>query len=175
MEIMESKRQNLFQHAMAYGVVMGGLFSANFMLSTMGRVGNMLSYLVIGAIAYCTYYFACLFRDRECEGVLSYGKGLSYIVMLYFFAAVISSTVKFVFFTWISPDFLANLLNQSILILEEMNLPSMDESVTMQTLETMLSPMVYVFQSLWMNVFVGLFVGFVVAAFTKKEKNLFEE
>ena len=85
MEIMESKRQNLFQHAMAYGVVMGGLFSANFMLSTMGRVGNMLSYLVIGAIAYCTYYFACLFRDRECEGVLSYGKGLSYIVMLYFF------------------------------------------------------------------------------------------
>jgi cbb3-type cytochrome oxidase subunit 3 len=56
-----------------------------------------------------------------------------------------------------------------------MNIPSMDESVTQQTLETMLSPMVYVLQSLWMNVFMGLFVGFIVAAFAKKEKNLFEE
>lgn len=175
MEIMESKQQNLFQHAMAYGAIMGGLFSVNFLMSTMGKVGNMLSYLVIGAIAYCTYYFVCLFRDRECDGVLSYGKGLSYIVMLYFFAAVISSVVKYVFFMWISPDFLSNLLNQSLLLLEEMNIPSMDESVTQQTLETMLSPMVYVLQSLWMNVFMGLFVGFIVAAFAKKEKNLFEE
>jgi len=172
---MENKRRNLFQHAMAYGAIMGVLFSVNFLLSTMGKVGNILSYVAVGTIAYCTYYFTCLFRDRECEGALTYGKGLSYIVMLYFFAAIISATVKFVFFTWIKPDFLSDLLNQSLLILEEMNLPNMEQSLTTQTLETMLSPIVYVMQSLWMNVFTGLFVGLIVAAFTKKEKSLFEE
>ena len=70
---------------------------------------------------------------------------------------------------------LPNLLNQSLLILENMNLPNTNTEMSMEMLEKMLSPVVYATQTLWTNLFIGLLVGLIVAAFTKKEKNLFEE
>lgn len=173
---METKRPNLFKYAMKYGMIMGALFSVNFLLSTLGNAtGNILSYVVIGAISYCTYYFTIIFREKECDGALSYGKGLNYIITLYFFAAIISSAVKLLFFTWVNPEYLPNLLNQSLLLLESMNLPTEEFNMSSQMLDKMMSPAFYAMQTLWINVFIGLFVGLVVATFTKKEKSIFEE
>ena len=173
---MNATRPDLLTHTMKFGLIMGALFSVNFLLSTWGsKVGNALSYVVVGTIGYYTYHFTTLFRDQECEGVMSYGRGLAYVLLLYFFGGLISSVVKYVFVSWINPEFLPNLLNQSLLILENMNLPNTNTEMSMEMLEKMLSPVVYATQTLWTNLFIGLLVGLIVAAFTKKEKNLFEK
>ena len=172
---MDEKRPDLFRHTMRYGLFMGALFSANFLLSTLGGIGGMISYFVMGAIIYFTYNFTVLFRESECNGELTYGKGLRYVLLLYFFAAIISSVVKYVYFNWVNPEYLSNLLNQSMQVFESMSMPEEQMTTSINLLNKMMSPAFYAMQTLWMNVFMGLLVGLVMAAFTKKEKNLFEE
>jgi ABC-type uncharacterized transport system permease subunit len=88
---------------MLSGLIMGVFFSLNFLLSVSHNTFlSLLSYLVFAVILVTTYRFTIRFRDTECGGAISYGRAFSYILLLYFFAALISSVVNtFIFNTLI--------------------------------------------------------------------------
>lgn len=169
------QQPTLFKSAMKYGIPMGIIFSINFILATFkSPIVNFLTYFIMFICIYLTYRITCKYRDEHNNGELSYGKGWSFIVLLYFFAAIISSVVKYVYFQFINPDYLAELLNQTLLILEE--LPISEEEINVnESLETILSPINYSLQYLWINTMLGALLGLIMAAFTKKEKSIFEE
>lgn len=160
---------------MRYGIVMGILFSCNFLLSaSKNTILSLCSYVVIFLILYLTYRFTCSFRDHEREKVLSYSQGLSYIILLFFFGAIISSVFKFLYFCFIRPEYLAELLNQSLLLLEDLYSDNEQRDLSRRMIEKMLTPTSLALQYLWLNTLLGLLVGIVLAAFTKKEKSIFE-
>lgn len=116
---------------------------------------------------------AIRFRDEECKGVISYWKTFSFILLTFFFAAIISSVVKYIYFQYINPAYLESMFQESMKLLEKMKFPMNDASV--QQMESILKPASFTLQYIWVNVFAGTVVGLIMSGFIKKEKNLFGE
>ena len=118
---------NIFTSAMRGGLALGVLFSVNFLLSVpQNTITGLLTYAVMAVIVAATYRLAARFRDQECGGYIGYGKAFAFILASFFYAALISSLVKFIYFQFINPDYLGNLYNQSMLTLEKMGLSAAD-------------------------------------------------
>jgi len=173
---------NILKSAMKSGAVLGVLFSINFLLSipTNNTLAGIIKCLVVGAIILALYRLSTDFRDKECGGYITYGKSFSFILFSFFYAALISSMVKFVYFQFINPDHLNNLYNElnnlyneAMLLMEKMKFP-IDSSFE-DSLSSLLKPASFSLQYIWVNMLGGTFVGLIMAAFIKKEKNIFEE
>lgn len=122
---------NIFKSSMIYGLMMGILFSVNFIISIpQGNVFRIISFLITIVIVVVMYRYSVKFRDTECGGYITYGKSFSFIVLTFFFASIISAIVKFVYFQFINPEYLTNVLQQSIKVVESMNLPLDEEYYT---------------------------------------------
>lgn len=167
-------QQNFYRHAMTCGLILGLVFSVNFLLSLSKSLWlGLLTYFVMATIIYQTYRFVCHYRDTEQSGVISYGRSLWYIVVLYIFAAIISSAVKYVYFQFINPDYLNEVLNMTMATMEQLQL-SLPEDDAYDYLENMLTPINFTLQYIWVNAFLGFLVGVVMAAFVKKDKGIFD-
>ena len=165
-------QQNIFRSSMLNGLIMGGLFSVNFLFSAMTNpVLSLLSNLIIIYILIYTYKSTVKYRDHENEGSITYGKAFSFITLSYFFAGVISGIVKYIYFQFIKPDYLMAALDQSLVMMEKMNFPVSDQQV--ELMESMMKPATYALEVIWLNIFVGMIVGLIMAAFIKKEKDIF--
>jgi len=165
---------SITKSAMYNGLIMGVIFSINFLFSvskitSLVVLTNVIAILIIIGI----YRMAMQFRDTECNGIITYSKAFSLILLTFFFAAIISSVVKFVYFQFINPDYLDQMFQETMKVLNKMKFPVNDEMIN-QT-KSMLKPVNYTFVYIWTNVFFGLIVGLIMAAFIKKEKSILEE
>ena len=167
-------QSNIFKSSMSYGLILGALFSVNFLLSlTNNSLLGLLSWVVVAAILVATYKMAVRYRENDCEGFISYGKAFSLIALMFFFAAIISAFVKFIYLQFIDVTYLERQLEQAMLMLESMSLPIPNESYEIMT--TMLTPIFFSITSIFTNMFLGVFTGLIMAAFVNKEKGLFDE
>lgn len=165
---------SIFKSSMIYGLFMGILFAANFFISLpQGIIFRFLSFLIIILSVYAMYRFSVKYRDNECGGYISYGKSFSFILLTFFFASIISSIFKFFYFQFINPDYLTNLLQESLKIIDSMQLPVNEEFY--DQMEKMMKPITYSLQSIWVDVFLGIILGLIMSAFIKKDKNIFEQ
>ncbi len=166
-------KANPVKHAMKYGLILGALFSVNFLMSASANTTiQFLSNLATAAIIYFTYKFTVHFRKTEQNNTMTYFQGVSYIIWLFLFAAIISSAVKYIYWQFINPEYLPNLMNQSLLMLETMKIEITDEML--EQVQRTLRPAVMALQFIWINILTGLFVALITAAFTRKEKSIFE-
>ena len=172
-------QSNILKSAMSHGLILGVLFSVNFLLGITGNAWlKLLSNFVMVAILVAVYKMSVRFRDNDCKGVITYGKAFSLIVLMFFFAAIISSLVKYIYFQFINPDYLENLLQQSLLMYEAFlsKLPlSMSTEEIYENMGTIITPISFSLQYIWANVFAGVFVGLIMAGFVKKDKGLFDD
>lgn len=165
-------KPNLMNSAMRNGLILGIIFSLNFLFSISGNILlGLLSYAAIVFIVYITYRFTLQYRDIDNGGAISYRHALAYVVLLFLFAALISAIVKYVFFQFIKPGFLPDLMNKSIETMEQV-MPSVPDEVY-NNMGTMMTPINYTLMATWMNVVLGFFVGLIVAGLVKKDKDLF--
>jgi len=165
---------NIIKSAMTNGLILGVLFSVNFLLSISKSIPFvLLSYGLMALILVLTFQFSKQFRDKECNGIISFGKSFSFILLSYFFAALISSIVKFIYFQFINPEYLSKLLNDSMKAVEMLKLPI--DSASYEQMEGMMKPATFSLQFVWLNVFMGTIIGLIMSPFIKKEKNIFED
>ncbi len=158
---------NIIKTSMSNGLIMGVLFSLNFLLSIQkNALFIFLSYFAISAIVIGMYRMAIRFRDTQCEGFISYRKAFSIILYTFFFAALVSSIVKYIYFQFISPSYLESMMKDSLKVLSDMKF-SIDKSAVEQ-MESTLKPASFSLQYIWVNVFVGSLVAIVMAFFIKK-------
>lgn len=159
---------------MQNGLAVGILFSINFLLSISKITPLVLiSYGLMGIILVVTYRTTIRFRENECSGEITFGKAFSFIILTYFFAALISSVVKYIYFQFINPEYLSKLLNESLKAVEMLRLPI--ENATYDQMENMMKPATFSLQYIWMNVLLGTLIGLTMAPFIKKDKNIFEK
>ena len=69
-------------------------------------------------------------------------------------------------------DFLRNLFNQTMSMMEQISFPITDELI--ESIKQMLTPIGMAMQYHWANAMVGIVVSLVVAFFVRKEKSIVE-
>lgn len=162
------------KHAMYYGLLLGVVFIANFALSLSGNaVLQALQWLVMCAIPWLVYAVARKCRDELNGGVMSYGQALWYGIQLFFYASLVSSAFKYFYFRFINPEFLKNLFNQTMTLMEQLKMPVTDELY--EATKSLMTPIDMALQYIWVNVMIGFFVSLVVAFFVRKNKSIFEK
>ena len=169
---------NIFNTSMKYGFILGIIFSVNFLLSISNNIFlSLLTYVVAVVILVLTYRFSVLYRDNENGGKITYRQAFFFIFMLYLFAAIISSVVKFIYFKYINPDYLSKLIQQSMVAMEQMqNQFNIDiPENALEGVEKIMNPTFYTLQYIWVNTILGGLVGLIMAAFIKKDTGIFDK
>ena len=162
------------RHAMNFGAVMGLLFSLNFLVTTVKSIA-FLQYLFVIVIIYCAYRFVVHCRENVMKGAISYGSALWYNMQLFMYGAMISALVRYVFYSYIKPDFLQNQLNETLMALQGTPMAEMiSGEVYLQTLE-MMTPLNMALQAIWLNLMLGLLLGLILAAIVKRSENPFAD
>jgi hypothetical protein len=174
-------QDNIFKSTMFNGLIMGVLFSVNFLFtSSKSLIFLLLSYLIITLIVVLMFRMVKRYRDVECGGYIKYWRAFNYVVLTFFFAGIISTLFKIFYTSYINPEYLTVLFEQSMQQIEQnrgifdrLNLP-LDDNYYVE-LERQMRPVNYSIQTIWMNVLSGAFLGLILAAFVKKQKGIFDE
>ncbi len=165
-------QSNLMNTAMRNGLILGVLFSANFLLSVSGLTFlALLTYAIIGFIIYLTYRYTIQYRDNELGGSIRFSIAFVFVLMLYVFATVISSFVKYFFLRFSSSHFLTDMYNQNIQTLEQI-LPTITEEMY-DAMEILTSPQGYTIMAAWTNIIMAVIIGIIIAAIVKRKPNPF--
>ncbi len=160
-------KSNLFNITMRSGLVLGVLFSLNFIISTFNNpILGLLSYLITALIVYLTYQYTVGFRDKENGGVITFGQGFLFVFLLFMFASIISAGVKYIFLQFINPDYLQNLLGLTMQTMESI-MDSVPDDMY-DALESFLTPINFVMASSWMNFLMSLVVGVIIGLVVKR-------
>lgn len=170
MEENEPKRtkSNPVAHAMRYGLVLGACFTANFLLSASSTpLLALLTYPIQIYIWVFAYRSARTFRDNECGGIIGYRSVVSYITQLFFFGALIGGVIELIYLKYIAPDYLENMFNEAMLLLEQLNIDLPEASI--DTAHSLMRPTQYVLQFITGKCIGGLLLGLIYAFFIRKK------
>jgi hypothetical protein len=163
---------NIIKSSMFNGLIMGVLFSTNFLFSvSKNSVLQFLTNFIIILILVVIYKMTLRYRDVDCEGEIKYGKAFSFILLTFFFAAIISSIVKYIYFEFFNPNYLVELTGETMKVIEAMKIKVPEKS--MEIMEKTLKPASFALQYIWVNTLAGALVGLIMALFIKKEKSIF--
>jgi lipoprotein signal peptidase len=165
--------QNFNKSAMQNGLIAGALIALKFLFTTIKipLLSSITIFISIGIVVFL-FYAAKRFRVAENGDAFSLGEAFSYVFRVYFYGAVIGSLVVLIY-TMINVDFLAILLNDTLMIYEKMNIPIDD--TTYDLLNTIFKPAPYALFNLFSSAIVAAFWGLILGLFLKKEKSIFEE
>jgi hypothetical protein len=174
-------QENIFRSTMLNGLIMGILFSVNFVFTSSKSLPLLLlSYVIIALIIVFMYRMLKRYRDTECGGYINYWRSFNYVVLTFLFAGIISTVFKIIYTKYINPDLLPALLEESMKqiennrgIFESLNLP-LDEQYY-EELERQMRPVNYSIQTIWVNILFGAVLGFILSGFVKKQKSIFDE
>lgn len=158
---------------MQNGLIAGALIALKFLFTTIKipLLSSITIFISIGIVVFL-FYAAKRFRVAENGDAFSLGEAFSYVFRVYFYGAVIGSLVVLIY-TMINVDFLAILLNDTLMIYEKMNIPIDD--TTYDLLNTIFKPAPYALFNLFSSAIVAAFWGLILGLFLKKEKSIFEE
>ena len=158
---------------MQNGLILGGIFSLNFLLSTSKSSPLIfLTYFIAFFIVTIIYRFSIKFRNVEYEGIITYGRAFTYIILLFFYAALISTVVKYIFFRFVNPGYLETMFQDTMKMMETLKFPM--TSAEIDQTESMFKPLSFSLLYIWSDVIMGTFVALIMAAFVKKNKSIFE-
>lgn len=163
------------------GLIMGILFSANFLFSATSSVfTQLLSYVVMSAIIVLMYRMARKFRDQEMGGFIKYWQVFNFVVLTFLFAAIISAVFKMIYTQFIDRDFLSRIFEESMRqmeqnrsLFERFNV-NMDDSYYEQ-LERQLRPASYAMQTIWVNILAGSILGLIIGGIVMRKRSIFDE
>lgn len=116
---MIEKKPSLQEGAMRYGTAMGIFWTIKFILFPMGMkmpLLLMLFFFLTLAVPILGYQFARKYRDRECEGIISYSRAFLFTAFMYMFATLFATIIHYVYFRYIDNGLIVNtyhdMLNQ---------------------------------------------------------------
>jgi hypothetical protein len=172
---------NIFKTTMTNGLILGLIFSVNFLFTASRNVVLMLmTYLLMALIVVLLYRMTKKYRDVTSGGYIKYWKVFNFVVLTFFFSSIISSIFKIIYTQFIDTAYLSSLLEESLKmtesyrsVFERFNMP-MDENYYEQ-LEKQFKPANYAIQGIWINVLTGAIIGLIFGGIFKKEKGLFDD
>lgn len=113
---MPEKRINLQRYAMHFGTYMGVYWVAKFILFPIGLTQPLFMFLFIVltiAVPFVGYNYARNFRNKFCDGSLSFMQAWAFMVSMYIFAALLVAVAHYIYFRFIDNGFVINAYEQT--------------------------------------------------------------
>jgi len=170
-----STRKSLLVYGMEGGLWLGLYLILRFFMGVAGMYSpilNALAMILFIGTPVVLYYIMAKYHKQN-----GYVSGFSLLwmmgIMLFFFASLICCVPEYIFYQYISPDYISQTMSRSIELIEEMGLlqgndasntalrQALDEAITPTSLQMIMS-------SMWSNVFFGSLLSIVVAPFVTK-------
>jgi hypothetical protein len=170
---MEEKPKSSTSNALTYGLITGAvmivysliLYLLNLHLNQ--YLGYISFLILIGGMVYGTIQF----RDKFMNGFITYGKAYSSGFMIALFAGLVGAVYAFVFYKFIAPDVVREILDmtrQKIMTRSpEMSDEQLEQAMNM-TAKFMTPPAMSIFLLLYC-IIIGAVAGLITSAFIRKE------
>ena len=173
MDTLTDRPTNLFaekyRYAATYGLyfglylaffyVLAVLFPENGVVRFICSIGNLGSFVL-------SYVLIKKYRDEAMGGYMPFGWAWSFGLWFSVFTALIMSVFHFVHFQFIQPDYIENTLNQSLLMLEEMDYPT--EQLAALAEFGVPTAIQFTFVYIWFYIIGGAVLALIYAAFLSR-------
>lgn len=169
--------KTLQEHAMRFGTLMGLFWIIKFIFLPLGFKMPLLQLLFVVLTCYVPilgYKFARRYRDNFCEGNISFTQAYVFIMLMYFFAALLTSAGHFIYFNFIDNGFITETYLSQLEALKSGVTADLEVSVD-QLIETFnivaaLSPIQLTLQLIFQNIFYGSLLAVPTALLVMKRK-----
>lgn len=172
---MVESRSNLHKYSMHFGTYMGVYWILTFILFPIALSIPFIQFIVTGltfGVPFLGYYYVKTYRDKVCDGEISFRNAWAFIIFMYMFASLLAAVIHFIYFKFIDHGFVINeytkLLNQYAA-----NQPKEVADLIDQMIANLYSmtPIDITLQMLSSNMFVcGILLGIPTALFAMKRK-----
>lgn len=168
-QMMTNAIANKHKYAANYGLYLGLYIAAFYLLDIIFPKSAFIHIICsigeLGMLFYA-YYLIKQYREKACNGYITFGVAWSFGVWLFVYAALIMSVAHYIHFQLIQPDFIANMYNQSMLLLEEMDYPQ--EEMDLLTKNGIPSSIQMIFAFIWFYIIGGAFLSLLYALIVRK-------
>ncbi len=166
------RKQTFRSDASRYGAILGGVEIVFLLAGALLRGNELLSLLELVVFIFLLYRFTLY---GAAEGY-SYGNGLRFIFWISIFAGVVCGAYEIVARNWLFPAYYHEQLQQSLVVLSQLKLSNAQLSEVQTMSETVtFSPIWIVLGDTLGMLLRGLFFGLFVAAFIRREPDIFNE
>jgi len=175
---MEAKKTSTAKIALNFGAILGLVLMLPTLITYVFELYEFefLNYISYALIAGGVYIGVKKLRDDFRGGTLSYGQGLGFGVLLCFFASIIVGFASYLYLKFIDASFIQFTLNELESGYNEAgNLTDDQVNAALSWSKMVISPLGIFFTSLIGTTLIGLICSLIIAAFTKKDVNSFDE
>lgn len=172
----ENNKGSMQRYAMLFGTYMGGFWIAKFTLFPLGLSSPFLLLIFLGLTLYVPFLgfkYTKKYREQVLGGSISFLHAWAFNLLLYAFAALLTSMAHYVYFQFIDHDYI---LSTYQTLLEEVSAtaaPGMESYIsqlkTNLELVKSLSPLDITFQLISQNIFYGSLIALPTALFAMKK------
>lgn len=166
------EQKSTFSPALQFGLLTGLVLIVFTLILFLAGVGEkspiqFISYvLLIGMI----FWGMVNIRDKQLDGVMSYGKAFSTGFWIALFASILVGIFTFFYLKYINPGFMTNHLAEARMKMEER--PGITQAQVEQGMKmarTFASPIVSAIMALIWEVIIGTVLSLLIAIFAKRE------
>lgn len=173
---MENKDQGMLKPALYYGLLTAVvLMIITLMFYMLGqsanRVQNWIGYVVmIGGL----FYGIKSFRDQHRGGFISYGQSLGFGTMIGLFIGLITGVFVFVFYQYIAPDAIAEMLvaAEEKMLQTNPNMTDQEYDIAIKAASMFMKPSLMAVLGVIGSVFMCFIFSLILSIFLKKEEKL---
>ncbi len=169
--IAEDKNQ-LFYYSIYAALILGVYWVIKYLIVILGKdfaVTGILSNMLSIGTPIILLYFLVKYNQRHANNIMSFGHGIQFSILMFFFASILEAVVVFIHVNWIDPVFISNFYKSIIVIAESLNL---NEALTAQLADQPLpSSFTYVFNNIILgDVFIGLILSLIIVPLARRIK-----
>lgn len=157
---MTEKKRNFQEDAMRYGTIMGIFWTLKFVLFPMGMTMPLLLmafFLLTLIVPVAGFFLVRQYRDKECQGILSFSRAFLFTSFMYLFAALFATIVHYIYFRFMDNGLIVNtyqdMLNQMSTVTTDDLKPSLEQFQQALDIIATLSPLEISIQLITQNIF----------------------
>ena len=176
--IQQQEYIQLKAFARQYGAMMGLFWVLSFACFVGSTREPMLSFAFdfsIALVPFLAHFFVRQYRDGVIGGCISFRRAVGFSVFIFFYATLILAIAQWIYFQYLDGGMLVGHMMKII------NTPEFEEALKANQLDKkqitdqleLLSetrPIDFALAFMWMNIFAGVVISWIVALFTKRTK-----
>ena len=176
---MTDQRKNFQEAAMRYGTMMGIFWTLKFVLFPLGMQSPLLLmafFLLTLIVPVVGFFLVRQYRDRECEGVLTFSRAFLFTSFMYLFATLFVTIAHYIYFRYLDNGLIVGTYQEMLTQMNTVATADMKASIEQfqQALDIIagLSPLDISIQLITQNVFYCTLIALPTALLVRKNPNI---
>ena len=176
---MTDQRKNFQEAAMRYGTMMGIFWTLKFVLFPLGMQSPLLLMafcLLTLIVPVVGFFLVRQYRDRECDGVLTFSRAFLFTSFMYLFATLFVTIAHYIYFRYLDNGLIVGTYQDMLTQMSAIATDDMKASIEQfqQALDIIasLSPLDISIQLITQNVFYCTLIALPTALLVRKNPNI---